>query len=143
MHARKRSALSYAQKHGPSQRTKKARFVVWDIIEDQVVGKVRYKEFEACRLSRSRSVLFLSLFDPLLERLGLVQLRSGKAVAFGVGSAVRVPHAIGNRALVGRRGSVQLGVVLARVGVGALHLLPIGRTGQARTLSRERHAMRS
>lgn len=81
----------------------------------------------------SAPVFLFSLLDPLLERLGLVKLRSGKAVALGVGGAVRVPHAVGDGALVGRGGTVKLGVVLARVGVGALHLLPIGRTGKAGT----------
>lgn len=88
-------------------------------------------------LSHASLVLTLGLLDPLLEGLGLVKLRGGQTVTLGVRGAVRVAHAIGNGALVGRGGSVQLGVVLARVGVGTLHLLPIGRTGHAGTL-RER-----
>lgn len=85
-------------------------------------------------LSRAGLVLSLGLLDALLERLGLVELRGCETIALGGGDAVRVPHAVSDGTLVGRSGSVEFGVVLARVGVGALHLLPIGRTGEAGTL---------
>lgn len=85
-------------------------------------------------LTDTSLVLPLGLLDPLLEGLGLVKLGSGETVTFGLGSTVRVSHAVSDGTLVRRGGTVQLGVVLARVGVGTLHLLAIGRTGKAGTL---------
>lgn len=88
----------------------------------------------AC-LADTGLVLALSLSDALLEGLGGVKLGGGQSVALGLGTTVGIPRCIGDRALVGGSCSLQLVVVdLARVGVGALHALPIGRTGHARTL---------